>query len=107
MRLGYHLFIELYSSGTIILTGHDNGILAVLRVVDVETNALSGASAPATTAAVADISADAQKIEKKEAIVKKETKETAKEDGKKEKWKSTSVSDSDTLWSISCVHSMG
>ncbi|KAJ3282330.1 hypothetical protein HDU79_010011 [Rhizoclosmatium sp. JEL0117] len=79
--LAYHLIVELYSSGTIILTGHDHVILAVLRVADVETNALSGASAPATTAAVADISTDAQRIEKKEAIVKKETEEK-KEEGK-------------------------
>ncbi|KAJ3070787.1 hypothetical protein HDU98_006200 [Podochytrium sp. JEL0797] len=36
-----HLFVELYSSGNIILTSHDHTILAVLRVVNVETNAIS------------------------------------------------------------------
>ncbi|KAI9334047.1 hypothetical protein BDR26DRAFT_937229 [Obelidium mucronatum] len=35
-----HLFVELYSSGNIVLTAHDFSILAVLRVVEVETNAL-------------------------------------------------------------------
>ncbi|KAJ3233254.1 hypothetical protein HDU78_006547 [Chytriomyces hyalinus] len=39
----YHLFVELYSSGNIILTDAEFIILAVLRVVDVETNAISAA----------------------------------------------------------------
>ncbi|KAJ3404813.1 hypothetical protein HDU80_002320 [Chytriomyces hyalinus] len=39
----YHLFVELYSSGNIILTDAEFVILAVLRVVDVETNAISAA----------------------------------------------------------------
>jgi hypothetical protein len=60
-KIAYHLIVEFYSSGNIILTDHEYKIMALLRTVDV-TSTTDSSTTTSTTAA--DNNADTTKTSK-------------------------------------------